>query len=231
LSRPVPVENDTKKLIATPPLNLLFNPTVVNKKDIWNINLTTLLESLLEIINRGDNKDLRLCGIAALSSAIIYRIKVESIFELQKIAMQHKSPENPNQDEIIPELKSIEVPFRFESTYPVSLTDLLHVLENMIAELTNPRQKKKQIDLEANPSFDFSQYLARFEEILKQYQNQILDSLKIEGSKYFTELITGLKPIEIVRTFIAVLYLSMSNLLEIEQKEEEDDIRLILTCR
>lgn len=231
MSRPVPVENDTKKLIATPPLNLLFNPTFVSKKDIWNINLTTLLESLLEIINRGESKDLRLCGIAALSSAIIHRIKVESIFELQKIAMQHKSPEYPKQDEIIPELKSIEVPFRFESTYPVSLTDLLHVLENMIAELTNPRQKKKQIDLEANPSFDFSQYLARFEEVLKQYQNQILDSLKVDGSKYFTELIAGLQPIEIVRTFIAILYLSMSNLLEIEQKEEEDDIRLILAGR
>ena len=231
MSRPVPVENDTKKLIATPPLNLLFNPTFVNKKDIWNINLTTLLESLLEIINRGDSKDLRLCGIAALSSAIIHRIKVESIFELQKIAMQHKSPEYLKHDEIIPELKSIEVPFRFESTYPVSLTDLLHVLENMIAELTNPKQKKKQIDLEASSSFDFSQYLARFEELLKQYQNQILDALKVEGSKYFKELIAGLKPIEIVRTFMAVLYLSMSNLIDIEQKEEEDDMRLILASR
>jgi segregation and condensation protein A len=231
LSRPVQVENDTKRLIATPPLNLLFNPTFVNKKDIWNINLTTLLESLLEIINRGDSKDLRLCGIAALSSAIIHRIKVESIFELQKIAMQHKSPEYPKQDEIIPELKSIEVPFRFESTYPVSLTDLLHVLENMIAELTNPKQKKKQIDLEASSSFDFSQYLARFEEILKQYQNQILDALKVEGSKNFTELIAGLKPIEIVRTFIAVLYLSMSNLIDIEQKDEEEDMRIILAGR
>jgi segregation and condensation protein A len=231
LSRPGPLENDTKKLIATPPLNLLFNPTFVNRKDIWNINLTTLLETLLEIINRGDSKDLRLCGIAALSSAIIHRIKVESIFELQKIAMQHKSAEYPRQDEIVPELKSIEVPFRFESTYPVSLTDLLHVLENMIAELTNPRQKKKQIDFEANPSFDFSQYLAKFEEILKQYQDRILDSLKVEGSKYFNELIAGLKPIEIVRTFIAVLYLSMNNLLEIEQKEDGDDIKLIVVGR
>ncbi|MGA7541844.1 MAG: hypothetical protein WBW34_02170, partial [Nitrososphaeraceae archaeon] len=73
-----PVENDTKKLIATPPLNLLFNPTFVNKKDIWNINITTLLETLLEIISRADSKDLRLCGIAALSAAIIHRIKVES---------------------------------------------------------------------------------------------------------------------------------------------------------
>ncbi|MGA8738148.1 MAG: hypothetical protein WB501_03895 [Nitrososphaeraceae archaeon] len=168
MSRPVSVENDANKLIATPPLNLLFNPNFVNKKDIWNINITTLLEMLLEIISRADSKDLRLCGIAALSAAIIHRIKVESIFDLQKIAMQHKSPEFPKEHDTIPELKSIEVPFRFESTYPVSLTDLLHVLENMISELTNPRPKKKQIDLEANPTFDFNQYLTKLEEILKQ---------------------------------------------------------------
>lgn len=231
MSRPVSVENDANKLIATPPLNLLFNPNFVNKKDIWNINITTLLEMLLEIISRADSKDLRLCGIAALSAAIIHRIKVESIFDLQKIAMQHKSPVYPKEHDTIPELKSIEVPFRFESTYPVSLTDLLHVLENMINELTNPRQKKKQVDLEANPTFDFNQYLTKLEEILKQYQNQILDSLKVDGSKYFKELIAGLQPIEIVRTFIAVLYLSMSNLLDIEQREEGDDIKLILTNR
>ncbi|MGA8738149.1 MAG: segregation/condensation protein A [Nitrososphaeraceae archaeon] len=58
-----------------------------------------------------------------------------------------------------------------------------------------------------------------------------MDSLKVDGSKYFKELIAGLQPIEIVRTFIAVLYLSMSNLLDIEQREEGDDIKLILTNR
>jgi chromatin segregation and condensation protein Rec8/ScpA/Scc1 (kleisin family) len=100
----------------------------------------------------------------------------------------------------------------------------------MINELTNPRQKKKQVDLEASPPFDFNQYLMKLEEILKQYQDQILDSLKVGGSKYFKELIVGLQPIEIVRTFIAVLYLSMSNLLDVEQREG-DDIKLILTSR
>jgi segregation and condensation protein A len=104
------VENDSNKLIATPPLNLLFNPNFVNKKDIWNINITSLLEMLLEIISRADSKDLRLCGIAALSAAIIHRIKVESIFDLQKIAMQHKSPEFPKEHDTIPELSQLKSP-------------------------------------------------------------------------------------------------------------------------
>jgi segregation and condensation protein A len=221
------VENDTKRLIATPPLNLLFNPTFVNRKDIWNINVTSLLEMLLAIINRADTKDLRVCGLAALSSAMIHRIKVESIFELEKIAMQHKSLEYIKKDEPIPELKPIEVPFRIESTYPVSLTDLLYVLENMISELANPKQKKKQVDLEANPSFDFNQYLIRLEEILREYQDRIINSIRIEGSKSFRELVAGLQPIEIARMFVAMLYLGMSDMLDIEQREV-DDIKMIL---
>jgi segregation and condensation protein A len=221
------VENDTKRLIATPPLNLLFNPTFVNRKDIWNINVTSLLEMLLAIINRADTKDLRVCGLAALSSAMIHRIKVESIFELEKIAMQHKSLEYIKKDEPIPELKPIEVPFRIESTYPVSLTDLLYVLENMISELANPKQKKKQVDLEANPSFDFNQYLIRLEEILREYQDRIINSVRIEGSKSFRELVAGLQPIEIARMFVAMLYLGMSDMLDIEQREV-DDIKMIL---
>jgi segregation and condensation protein A len=228
VSGPETIENDTRKLISKPPLNLLFNPTFVNRKDIWNINVTTLLEMLLEIINRTDNKDLRVCGIAALSSAMIHRIKVESIFELEKIAMQHKSPKDSKTGDIIPELKPIEVPFRVESTYPVSLPDLLIVLENMISELTNPRQKKKQIDLEANPTFDFNQYLLKLEEVLREYQDRILESLRISGSKLFKELVAGMQPIEIIRTFIAVLYLGMSNVLIVEVLEEVDDIKLVL---
>jgi segregation and condensation protein A len=228
VSGPETTENDTRKLISKPPLNLLFNPTFVNRKDIWNINVTTLLEMLLEIINRTDNKDLRVCGIAALSSAMIHRIKVESIFELEKIAMQHKSPKDCNTGDTIPELKPIEVPFRVESTYPVSLPDLLIVLENMISELTNPRQKKKQIELDANPTFDFDQYLLKLEEVLREYQDRILESLRISGSKLFKELVANMQPIEIIRTFIAVLYLGMSNVLIVEELEEVDDIKLVL---
>ncbi len=227
MSEPPKVENDTKKLIATPPLNLLFNPTFVNRRDIWNINVKTLLEMLLAIINRADSKDLRICGLAALSSAMIHRLKVESIFQLEKIAMQHKSVEYSKKDETIPELKPIEVPFRIESTYPVSLTDLLYVLENMISELTNPRQKKRQVDLATSPTFDFSQYLIKLEESLKEYQDRILSSLKAEGSKSFRELVAGLQPIDIARTFIAMLYLGMSGMLDIEQIEGTDDIKMV----
>jgi len=97
----------------------------------------------------------------------------------------------------------------------------------MISELANPKQKKKQVDLEANSSFDFNQYLIRLEEILREYQDRIINSIRIEGSKSFRELVACLQPIEIARTFIAMLYLGMSDMLDIEQREV-DDIKMIL---
>ena len=98
----------------------------------------------------------------------------------------------------------------------------------MISELTNPRQKKKQINLEANPTFDFNQYLLKLEEVLREYQDRILESLRISGSKLFKELVADMQPIEIIRTFIAVLYLGMSNVLIVEVLEEVDDFKLVL---
>src|ERR671923_1359719 len=103
---------DTKKSIAQPPLNLLFNPSMLVRKDVWNIDVALLLEMFLRLINATGNKDLRICGIAAVSSSVIYRLKVESIFALEKIAMQKKGLDDPNdqqqhQQQPIPQLHPV----------------------------------------------------------------------------------------------------------------------------
>ena len=139
----VTINYDSKKKIAEPPLNLLFNPSLVSKKDVWHIDITKLLGMLLNIIHDSGKKDLRLCGIAALSSSMIHRLKVESIFRLEKVSMQKKSIVDPGTPDPVTELNAIELPFRFESTYPVSLEELLQVLEKMIFELSNPDSRKK----------------------------------------------------------------------------------------
>ncbi|MGB8027830.1 MAG: hypothetical protein WCE95_09530, partial [Nitrososphaeraceae archaeon] len=80
----------TKKSISQPPLDLLFNPSVLSKKDVWEIDVSLLLEMLLKLINKSGKKDLRMCGIAALSSSLIYRLKVESILRLERISKTKK---------------------------------------------------------------------------------------------------------------------------------------------
>ncbi|MDQ3835977.1 MAG: hypothetical protein M3270_03470, partial [Thermoproteota archaeon] len=90
---------DTRRQIAQPPLNLLFNPSLLIRKDVWNIDIAGLLEMFLRILNVTGNRDLRICGLAAVSSSIIYRLKVESIFMLEKIAMAKKGINDSSDDQ------------------------------------------------------------------------------------------------------------------------------------
>jgi len=220
-------EPDTKKSIAQPPLNLLFNPSLLVRKDVWNIDVALLLEMFLRLINATGNKDLRICGIAAVSSSMIYRLKVESIFALEKIAMQRKGIEDPNQQPI-PQLNPVELPFRIESTYPVSVEDLLHMLENMIMELANPRPRKKQVELEPVQGFDFDQYLVKFEQIIQRYEDMILDIVSADGVLMFKTLVERMEPVETARCFIAMLYLAMKGKVELDQQEGSDDVKITI---
>ncbi|MFL6380499.1 MAG: chromosome segregation protein ScpA [Nitrososphaeraceae archaeon] len=214
------------KMISEPPLSLLFNPSLLTtKKNVWDIDVTMLLDTLLKLINTTGKKDLRVCGIAILSSSIIYRLKVESIFRLEKIAMQRKGVDDHQLQQPVPDLNPVEIPFRIESTYPVSLEELLHVLENMISELANPRPKKKQLKLEPVETFDFDQYIIKFEHILQRYEDMIFDIVTADGEAIFKILVAKMEPIEIVRCFIAVLYLAMKGKVELEQIEE--DLKII----
>jgi segregation and condensation protein A len=230
-------KSDTKKLITQPPLNLLFNPSVLVRKDVWNIDIALLLEMFLRLINATGNKDLRICGLAAVSSSMIYRLKVESIFVLEKIAMQKKSldddPNNPQQQAPpIPQLNPMELPIRIEPTYPVSVEDLLHVLENMIMELANPRSKRKKQELELEPveTFNFDQYLVKFEKIIQGYEDMIFDIVAADGMLMFKTLVDKMEPLEMARCFMAMLYLAMKRKVKLDQLQDSDDIKMTLAA-
>jgi len=210
----------TKKSISQPPLDLLFNPSVLSKKDVWEIDISLLLEMLLKLINNSGKKDLRMCGIAALSSSLIYRLKVESILQLEKISKTKKGIEVLD-IKPIPNLKPIEIPFRIEPTYPVTLEELLHVLENMINTLANPKPRRNQLNLESVETFNFDEYLVKFEEILQSYENMIFDIVSADKSVEFKNLTLKMNQIEIVRCFIALLYLAMKRKIFLEQKDDQ----------
>jgi segregation and condensation protein A len=209
----------TKKSISQPPLDLLFNPSVLSKKDVWEIDVSLLLEMLLKLINNSGKKDLRMCGIAALSSSLIYRLKVESILRLEKISKIKKGIEIVD-IRPIPNLKPIEIPFRIEPTYPVTLEELLRVLENMINGLANPKPRRNQLNLESVETFNFVEYLVKFEKILASYENMIYDIVTADKCVEFKNLTLKMNPTEIVRCFIAILYLAMKRKIFLEQNDD-----------
>ena len=210
----------TKKSISQPPLDLLFNPSVLSKKDVWEIDLSLLLEMLLKLINNSGKKDLRMCGIAALSSSLIYRLKVESILRLEKISKTKKGIEIVD-IRPIPNLKPLEIPFRIEPTYPVTLEELLHVLENMINGLANPRPRRNQLNLESVETLNFDEYIEKFEKILQSYEDMIYDIVTADKRVEFKNLTLKMNSTEVVRCFIAILYLAMKRKIFLEQDGDE----------
>lgn len=215
---------ETNQSLSEPPLNLLFNPSLLGKQNVWEIDISNLLEVLLKLINSNGKKDLRICGIAAWTSSLIYRLKVDSIFKLGKIAME-KHNQQITEEKEIPIINPIEFPFRLSSTYPVSLEDLLRVLQNMIADLSNPNRKSRnQIQLEPVEDFEFDQYFVKFEKILEEHEDYILNSLNTNEIIIFSRFVERMQPIEVARFFIALLHLAMKNEIELVQNEDSYDI-------
>ena len=214
-------EQVAQESISKPPVNILFNPALVTKKNVWDVDIAALLEKLLTILNTTGNKDLRLCGVAALSSAIILRLKVESIFALEKIAMQRKSVTDTS---FLENLEVLEMPYRYEATYPVSLEDLLGVLENMLEQIANP--KHKALEIEPIESSELDKYLVSFEQLLEKYKDAILEKISKVKTIMFGKFVKGMEPIEVARYFVAMLYLAMYSKVDVEQVE--DDIKIVL---
>jgi segregation and condensation protein A len=225
------IDESEKASLSIPPLNLLFNTSLLGKQNVWDIDIANLLELLLKFVNSSGQKDLRICGIAAWSSSLIYRLKVESIFRLEKLSMEKKGYGSQNEEKEIPLLKLIDFPFRLSSTYPVSLEDLLTILENMINDLGNPKQKNlNQIKIEPLEEFDFDYYLVKFEKILEEHEDYLMKTLEPIEFLLFSQFISKMENLEIARFFVALLHLAMKGKIDLIQQDDPLDIKVINKC-
>ena len=209
--------------ISQPPINVLFNPIDVSKKDVWTIDIIQILETLVKLLNQAGKKDYRVAGIAALSSAMIHRMKVESIFALQKAAME-KRPLSQREDV---DIDLINMPYRHESTYPVTLDELLNVLENLIGSIANPRSSRRQMQFEPVEVPDFNDYFISLEKIIGQYEELIVSKIRPTGSGTFRNIVSGLELIDVVRCFFAILFLARDTKVDLEQTENDIIVSLV----
>jgi segregation and condensation protein A len=220
-------ENERRKL-SEPPIDVLFNPSLILKRNAWDIDVALMLRMLLDILQRIQYKDLRICGVAALTSSMIHRIKVESIFKLQTLAEKKSKPPSHGDEIPIENLSPITIPFRYETSYPVSLQELLSVLESMVSSLTDSGSRKPRINLEPVEDFSFDEYFVKIEEILAQFETMIRTRLLKQESELFSNLIAEMDPLSSARCFLAMLYLALKGSIHIEETNDSEDI---LLCR
>jgi segregation and condensation protein A len=208
--------------ISKPPINVLFNPNLVSKKGIWSINISYLLELFIKILESMKKKDLRLCGIAVLSSSIIFRIKVESIFILERIAEKSRYTSVNDVKEIKTMINSnvniLAMPYRHEATYDITLEELLAILSNIVQRIYSSREDSTSI--EPIDYYDDS-HLIDLESVIGEYKERLYTTLNGRDI-LFSEFVSGLDPLDVARYFIAMLHLCMEGKISIEQIGEYD---------
>ena len=210
--------------ISQEPVNILFSPNSVVKKDVWDIDLIKILNLLIRILEKTEKKDLRVAGMAALSSSLIYRMKVESIFALQRAAMENK----PIRQRTDVDIELIDIPYRHESTYPVSLDDLLGLLQNLIGSIANPQSRRnKRFDIEPIEAPDFQEYFISLENIIGKYEDLIIRKISKLGFGMLQNIISDLDTIDSIRCFFAILFLARDEKIDIEQIEDDIKITMI----
>ena len=216
-------ESQKPNSIAQEPINVLFDPKAVVKKDVWEIDLIQILNLLAKILEKTGRKDLKVAGMAALSSSLIYRMKVESIFALQKAAMDKK----PSFQRTDVDIELIDIPYRHESTYPVSLDDLLGLLQNLIGTIANPQSRRNsKFDIEPIEAPDFQEFFISLESIIGKYEDLIMKKIADTGFGLLQDIIAELDQVDSIRCFFAALFLARDQKVDLEQ--QNDDIKIIL---
>jgi len=209
-----------KRELSRPPLNLLLNPDGNKINKPWEVDLERLLKAFLEIISNSEFLDLRLCGSAALSSALIYRLKVETLFLLDKFKESRMQRIDISGE--VPLL--LEMPFRQE-IYSTSIEDLVSTLESILEDIIRGRKKQQEranMLLEPVYSFEPDKFLNKISELVNEFRIQTLTEIRDKVSFLFSDFSAGKDPLEKAQFFIFFLFLAMEGTVLLEQTENED---------
>jgi segregation and condensation protein A len=208
---------------SRPPLNVLVDPSLVSRKSPWTVNLTELLDLFLQAISKSELIDLRAAGTAILSSAEIYRMKVETLFLFERLRMQHKLAD------ISEPPAMIIMPFRYE-VYSTNIDELFEELTYILQQVVLDRDRLKEqnlLPMEDLTPPNIESYVVSLESLRAEFRKILVERLKDTGRVMLTELIKGLKPIDAARVFILLLFAAHNGEVVIEQEEGDTDMLVV----
>ena len=204
---------ETPGTISEAPVSVLFDTAAI-KGDVWEIDIVQILRMLASILEKDGRKDLRVAGMAALSSSLIYRMKVESIFALQRAGTDKRRAVQRKDVKI----RLVNMPYRHESTYPVTLDDLLGLLENLISSMANPKRSRRGLDIQPAEEPDFARYMISLEDVIAGYESLIMKKVGGPGwNGTLQDVVADLDRRDAIRCFFAMLFLARDGRLELEQ--------------
>ncbi|MFQ6134303.1 MAG: hypothetical protein ACE5KU_00620 [Nitrososphaerales archaeon] len=201
--------------LSKPPLNILVNPEEIKRKKPWEVDLQELLEIFIQVLEQMETPDLRLCGSAALSSALIYRLKVESLFLFEKLKAKRHVIDRTEPPRII------GMPYRYELS-TTSLDDLVSVLESILDDMsTREAEKPKLSVIEAEPVLEVDTFSAQIQKALKELKRDIANILRRKKKILFNEYVEDMDILGRLRTLLLLLFAANDGLIRLIQHEED----------
>jgi segregation and condensation protein A len=175
----------------------------------------------LKAISQSEFIDLRAAGTAALSSATIYRLKVETLFLFERLRLQHKLLNTAEPPQII------VMPFRYE-IYSTNIDELFDELGRILQEIAvQDEGEQNPLAIADLPPPNFDNYVVSLQVMLSEFRKILVERLRATGRVLLSELLRGLKPVDAARVFILLLFAANSGEVVINQEESDEDALVV----
>jgi chromatin segregation and condensation protein Rec8/ScpA/Scc1 (kleisin family) len=213
-----------KPFYFNPPWNILFELNRIRKIKPWDINISFLLNSFLEEMEKSGQIDFRASGVAVDSSSTIYLMKSKLLLKLEE------PPEPPPkvQSDFLP--PPLSLPFRYELT-STTIHHLLQVLDEVLKGehvfALKPRvEPVLPPPSEILPPVDI--YMMQIEKQMGKLHRLLLRFSRESMPVLFSKVVAGLKQLEAIKTFIVLLFLAQKGDVNLWQDPELNDIYITL---
>lgn len=212
-----------KPFYTQPPWNVLFDFHKLKRLKPWSVDIAFLLTSFLEEMEKRGEVDFRASGVALGSSAFIYLMKSKLLLRLE----EPPAPPKAFTDVVPPPLF---LPLRYELT-STTIQHLLHVLDEVLkGERLFPL--KMQVEPILPPPIDVlpkvDRYLMEIEERMDNLYGLLLRLSRENRVIAFSRITSSSKRLEIIKTFLLLLFLAQNGKVNLWQEEEFGEIYITL---
>jgi len=212
-----------KPFYFQPPWNILFELHRLQKIMPWDVNISFLLTSFLEEMEKRGEIDFRASGVALDSSTTIYLMKSKLLLKLEEPLPPPKVP-----PDFLP--PPLFLPLRYE----LSSTTIHHLLEVLDEVLKGERLVPSEPRLEPIlpmpeilPPVDL--YLMEIEERMENLYGSLCQLVNEAKLIVFSKVVAGLGRLEAVKTFIILLFLAQKGKVSLWQEEDFGELYITVT--
>jgi chromatin segregation and condensation protein Rec8/ScpA/Scc1 (kleisin family) len=212
-----------KPFYFQPPWNILFELHRLQKIMPWDVNISFLLTSFLEEMDKRGEIDFRASGVALDSSTTIYLMKTKLLLELEEPPPPPKVP-----PDFLP--PPLFLPLRYELS-STTIRHLLNVLDEVLKgeRLASPVPRLEPVlpTPEILPPVDL--YLIEIEERMENLYTLLCQLANEAKLIVFSKVVAGLERLEAVKMFIVLLFLAQRGVVNLWQDEDFGGLYITVT--